>query len=515
MKYVFLFLCQLTCVFGAATVAAKPPAATSAKLAGLLAAKAPDGKPILSAEQRASFDNLSDYLKGLLVKVVDAEIITRSDHLGTILSLGLRPQKMELLLQNNCVLCHTDPEVQGPGTLFSLAPVPGQAAAHHLNLREVTEDVHFLRGVSCAGCHGGDPTSSKLEHSFVKEWPALHRDQDRAWVVAFCSRCHSDPALMKGFNPALPTDQLAKFKDSPHGKLLLETRDRRAPDCISCHGLHGIRSKTNPLSLVNPKRIDQTCGACHSNPATMAGFKRSDGSPLPTDQAAKYRTSVHGRALLERGVLGAPTCNDCHGSHAGQPTAAASVIQSCGLCHAGNSSLFDGSKHKLAFEQHGWPQCVQCHGDHGIAPTSDAMLAAGPTALCTACHAKFAQDNPACTATAAYFFATLKTMRETRARASGTAEQLAMKGLDVDPISSQLIEVDDSLKQARTHIHAFSKADFARAAAPGEKALGRIAQLEAAAKAEYRRRQAGMAASIALIGLVMVLLYLKLRAMER
>lgn len=515
MRIISIILCQLLCIGAAAVAADEKPLAASAKLTGLLAASGTDGKPVLSPEQRAYFDGLNDHLKTLLNKAVDGEIITRADHLGSLLALGLRPQKMEVLLQDNCVLCHTDPEVQKPGSLFSLSQGSSNSPAHHLNLRDLVDDVHFRRGLSCAGCHGGDPTSDKLEHSFVKEWPGTGRDKDRGWILSFCARCHSDPGFMNPFNPALPTDQLAKYKDSPHGKLLLETKDPRAPHCVSCHGVHGIRGAKNPLSKVHPKRVPETCGACHANPETMAGFKLPNGAAHPTTQLAEYRTSVHGRALLERGDLGAPSCNHCHGNHSGMAPGLSSVSQSCGLCHAGNASLFDGSKHKQAFEEHKWLQCGQCHGNHGIRKTSDSLLAAGPEALCTKCHQEFAKDKPECSATAAYFYASITAMGQARMRLSATAEHLAMKGLDVDPIYERLNELSDSLKQARSHIHSFSKTDFEHVAAPGEKAIQSIFRLVEEAQAEYRIRQSGLVASITLIGLVMLFLYLKLRRLER
>ena len=96
-----------------------------------------------------------------------------------------------------------------------------------------------------------------------------------------------------------------------------------------------------------------------------------------------------------------------------------------------------------------------------------------------------------------------------------TAEQLAARGLDVDPIHDKLNELADSLKQARSHIHSFSKNGFQGVAAPGEKAVQSISLLVDEAKSEYRLRQLGLVASIALIGLVMLALYLKLRRLER
>jgi len=332
--------------------------------------------------------------------------------------------------------------------------------------------------------------------------------------VSFCARCHSDPTFMNRFNPAVPTDQLAKYKDSPHGKLLLEAKDPRAPDCVSCHGVHGIRGAKNPLSKTYPKRVHETCGACHANPATMAGLTLPDHSPIPTNQLAEYRASVHGRALLERGDLGAPTCNKCHGNHAAMPVGLSSVSQSCGLCHAGNASLFDGSKHKQAFETHKWPQCGQCHGHHGITKTRDSLLAAGSEALCNKCHLEYAKDNPECSPTAAYFYASITGMDQALNDFGVTAEQLAMKGLDVDPIHDRLNELADALKQSRSHIHSFSKNSFDRVAAPGGKAVQSISMLVKEAKREYRLRQIGLLASIALIGMVMLSLYLKIRRLE-
>jgi predicted CXXCH cytochrome family protein len=515
VRTISLILCNLVGMIGAVIAADERPVVIPQKLAALLAAPGKDGKPLITPEQRAYFDGLNDHLKDLLGKVAESETITRADHLGFILGLGLRPQKIEVLLQDNCILCHTDPEVQKPETLFSLTPMAGGSSPGHLNLRDLVEDVHFARGLSCAGCHGGDPASDKLEHAFVKEWPSTGRHQNRGWTLSFCARCHSDPAFMKGFNPALPTDQLVKYKDSPHGKLLLETKDPRAPDCVSCHGIHGIRNAKNPLSKVYRKRVPETCGACHANPTTMAGLALPDGSRMPTNQLAEYRASVHGRALLERGDLAAPACNNCHGNHSAMPVGLSNVSQSCSLCHAGNASLFDGSKHKRAFEEHKWTQCGQCHGHHGIAKTSDSLLAAGPEALCTKCHQEYAKEHPECNATAAYYYASLTRMNQAWNGFGVIAEELAMKGLDADPIHEKLSELADSLKQARSQIHSFSKSGFQQVAAPGEKAVQDISKLVEAAKKEYGFRQMGLVASIALIALMTLALYAKLRRLER
>ncbi|HZR06766.1 MAG TPA: hypothetical protein VFA61_13145 [Candidatus Udaeobacter sp.] len=485
----------------------------ASKLTTMLAAKDEKGKPIITPEERAYFDGLNDNLKGLLNQAVQKEWITRPEHLAVLLSLGLRPQKMEVLLQNNCVLCHSDSGNQSAETLFTTTST-ATTPASHMNLKEVVEDVHFRSGVSCAGCHGGDPTAD-LGHDFVKEWPEKDRQKNRAWVVQFCARCHSDPAIMHEFNPSLPTDQLAKFKDSPHGRTLMEKHDDRAPSCVSCHGVHGIRPAKDPQSKVYAQRVPETCGACHADPKIMAGFTRADGSPLPTTQLADYRASVHGQALLVRGDLGAPACNTCHGNHAASPPGVAQVSRSCSLCHSANASLFDGSKHKHAFDQHGWPECGQCHSNHAIVKTHDSMLATGPGQLCGDCHRQYATDNPECIKTADYFHETITRMEQARTGFITVSEKLAAKGLDVEPISNELTELGDTLKKSRTYVHSFSRSTFQQVALPGEQAVQRTDALVKKAREEYKYRQIGLAVSIGLIGLLMLAIYLKLRQLEK
>ena len=494
-----------TLAFGAETSGVKP----SPKLAAMLEAKDEKGNPIISPEQHAYFEGLNDHLKQLLNAATDKEWITHPEHLSILLSLGLRPQKMEVLLQNNCVICHSDSANHSADTLFTTSAGP----TSHMDLKQVVEDVHFRRGVSCAGCHGGDPTAD-LGHDHVKEWPEKDRQKNRAWVVAFCARCHSDPAKMHDFNPALPTDQLAKFKDSPHGHRLLDLHDDRAPSCVSCHGVHGIRPAKDPQSKVYAQHIPETCGACHANAQTMAGLTKADGSPLPTNQLAEYRTSVHGEALA-RGDLGVARCTSCHGYHAPTPPGVASVSRSCSLCHSANASLFDGSKHKQAFDQHRWAECSKCHGNHAIMKTDDKMLATAPGTLCGDCHREFSKDNPECIATADYFHKTITGLDQSRSNLITVSEKLAAKGLDVDPINAQVTELTDALKESRTYVHSFSRNTFQQVAMPGEEAAKKAESLAAKARDEYKLRQTGLVASIAIIGLLMLAIYLKLRHLER
>ena len=112
---------------------------------------------------------------------------------------------------------------------------------------------------------------------------------------------------------------------------------------------------------------------------------------------------MHGKALLEKGDLGAPACNSCHGNHAAMPPKVSSVSQVCRTCHSQNGTFFDGSKHKQAFEAHRWPECEKCHGKHEIAKATDTLISDAQTVSAVRATPQNAKDKPECNATARYF----------------------------------------------------------------------------------------------------------------
>jgi hypothetical protein len=95
------------------------------------------------------------------------------------------------------------------------------------------------------------------------------------------------------------------------------------------------------------------------------------------------------------------------------------------------------------------------------------------------------------------------------------SEKLAARGLDIEPINNQLTELTDALKKSRTYIHSFTRTSFEQIAAPGEEAVKKTDALVNQAQQEYKYRQLGLAASIAIIGLLMLTVYLKLRQLEK
>ena len=126
-------------------------------------------------------------------------------------------------------------------------------------------------------------------------------------------------------------------------------------------------------SPVYHTRVAKTCAKCHADEKVMAGYQYH-GHPLGHEQYAEWRASVHGRALMDKGDLSAPTCNNCHGNHGAVPPAVGSVANACGTCHGKIAGLFADTRMKHRFEQERLPGCATCHSSHKIQLPSDKMV---------------------------------------------------------------------------------------------------------------------------------------------
>ncbi|MDI6773661.1 MAG: hypothetical protein QME77_13920, partial [bacterium] len=75
--------------------------------------------------------------------------------------------------------------------------------------QKIADDIHVKRGFSCSACHGGDPRAPGLEAMDPKR--GYVGKPKPAQLPALCGRCHSRPEVMRRFNPAIPTDEVARF----------------------------------------------------------------------------------------------------------------------------------------------------------------------------------------------------------------------------------------------------------------------------------------------------------------
>jgi len=327
---------------------------------------------------------------------------------------------------DHCVACHTEED---------LLP------EHFLEA-----DVHMKPGLSCAGCHGGDPTAEDQERAMSVR-AGFRGVPAKEEIPSFCGRCHSDIEFMRRYQPRIPTDQQSQYATSVHGKKLA-ARDRKVADCTSCHTSHGVLPASDARSSVHPLRVPDTCGKCHGDAAYMAEYG------IPTDQYERFATSVHGVALLENEDTGAPACNDCHGNHGATPPGITSIGQVCGHCHVNNMEYFTGSRMGRAFVEEGFHGCEECHGNHGVAKTSDDMVGTGTGSVCVDCHS----DGDKGFETAARIHSSLVSLSSTYDDAITRQTEVQRIGMDDVDIDFLLQESHQSLIQSRTLVHTFDAA---------------------------------------------------------
>jgi hypothetical protein len=322
-------------------------------------------------------------------------------------------------------------------------------------------------------------------------------------VVKLCGGCHGDIERMRVLNPRLPTDQLAHYKTSGHGKRA-ENGDLRVATCSSCHGFHGVRRINDPLSPVSPVRIVDTCGTCH-NPQYMKG------RAIPTNQLESYGSSVHGKKRLGERDASAPACKDCHGNHGAAPPGVFAVTHVCGTCHATQSEVFDSSPHAAIFREAGMAPCTTCHDHHAIQATSDEMLGTGPRGVCKACH----EPGDKCDVATAAMTRDLASLNTAITRAEGALSRADRLGMDVDRATYDLAAAREAVVRARVQVHSFSPERFHEVAAEGLATAEAVNKVALARLAEYQYRRRGLAVASAFLLVFAALLAVKARNIER
>ncbi|MBI1950393.1 MAG: cytochrome c3 family protein [Acidobacteria bacterium] len=372
--------------------------------------------------------------------------------------------------------------------------------------RHTGDDIHFLKGLSCHDCHGGNPAAGadgdpEAAHDRKLGWTGK---PVRGQVPAFCARCHADAAFMKRFNPHTRIDQYSEYRTSVHGRRNAEG-DERAAVCVDCHGVHSIRAVSDPRSPVYPTRVAETCGTCHADENRMRHYS------LATTQYAEYRKSVHARALYEGGDTSAPTCNDCHGSHGAVPPGVENVAAVCGSCHGREATLFRETEAKLKLDLTPCIQCMVCHGNHAVSPPTDGMVGVGADSTCTGCHVEEDKGYKAAVRMADSIHGLVERLRE----ASDRLDLAERAGVEVGPDRFALQEARDQLVEARVLVHSFDLERFLIAAQKGIAAADAGVAAGKRAAAELRTRRAGLGLSLVIIVAVIIALALKVREVDR
>ncbi len=193
-----------------------------------------------------------------------------------------------------CAECHSDLERMRAYNL------PGdQLAVYQTSQHGRSNAAGDRRAAVCTDCHGGhgilapgDPASSVHPRN----------------IQETCAACHADPDLTAAYD--LDSSVVDDYRNSVHGRALLDEGNAAAPDCTSCHGVHGAA----PPGFGD---VDKVCGFCHAQ----------------TRRA--FREGPHYQAMLAADL---PECASCHSNHAISQFEADALSGICLECHGEDST---------------------------------------------------------------------------------------------------------------------------------------------------------------------------------
>jgi predicted CXXCH cytochrome family protein len=393
------------------------------------------------------------------------------------------PQVQDFSEENQCITCHRELEI-----------LPEDYEIY---------DVHLRNGLSCVGCHGGDPGSDDEDISMSPE-NGFIGVPSREDIPKFCGKCHSNPEFIRDFHPGLATDQVSQYYTSVHGQKFL-SGDKKVAVCINCHTTHGILSSKDPRSSVYPLNVPMTCRKCHSNSVYMKPYK------IPSNQYELYSESVHGVALLDHKDIGAPACNDCHGNHGATPPGLSSVTFICGNCHVNNMEFFRQSRMAQAFEDMQFHGCEQCHGYHAIKKTSDKLVGVNKEAFCVNCH----EDGDTGYEAAKNIKFHILELVSLYDSASTKATDVQIKGMNDIDIGFLLQEGRQNLIESRTLIHTFDLEKVKAKTEKGKKVVNEAIDLAEKEFDKYYTRRRGFAIATVVLVIFAVALFLKIRDIEK
>ncbi len=221
-------------------------------------------------------------------------------------------------IAKTCSRCHSDKEFVKQHAL-GVGPSPGEL---------FKGSVHEMTGeVSCTSCHGSHDLRSLIDPQ-----SSIFRSN----IPQTCGTCH--PEITR------------QFVESIHGVLAARGRSD-SPTCTTCHGIHGIKTKIDPDSPVNEKRIAlTTCPQCHAAERISREYGFTKGQ-----QVKSYYDSFHGLSY-QGGDTFSANCASCHGVHDILPSSDPKSMvykdnlqKTCGSCHPGASANFaKGKIHAVA-----------------------------------------------------------------------------------------------------------------------------------------------------------------------
>ncbi|MBW2264441.1 MAG: hypothetical protein JRG91_20950, partial [Deltaproteobacteria bacterium] len=253
----------------------------------------------------------------------------------------------------DCLACHEqiDLTMERDGEVVSL----------YVNEAAFSTSVHAA--TPCAQCH-------------TDVDPSKRRPCETVAAAVDCSVCHA--AVVE------------EYRTSTHGVLHAQG-DPDAPGCMNCHSKHATQDPDFPTAPTFPRNVPMLCAKCHRAGEQAAVRIETD---IP-DIYASYVDSIHGKGLLESGLIVTATCASCHTAHGERPESDPessvhrdNIAGTCGNCHHGIGEIFRESIHWPGNTEtdRELPTCEDCHSSHTISRTDQDDFRFRMMDQCGRCH---------------------------------------------------------------------------------------------------------------------------------
>jgi len=248
----------------------------------------------------------------------------------------------------------------------------------------------------CMKCHGAEDLKAADGRSMLVDRQEVH---DSAHTKVTCAMCHSNLVRAE----SRPCEHVGKVEcskchegqavqhaQSTHGKLRSQGNPD-APGCKTCHGTHGVQPGDKADSPIAVRNIPSLCARCHRKGEVAAVMRHGEIDAI----TQSYTESIHGKGLLESGLLVTAVCTSCHTAHRelpkSDPTSSVSpknVARTCGQCHAGVFEEFGTSIHSPTVNDtdQRLPACNDCHSSHTITRVDSSDFRTAILDRCGTCH---------------------------------------------------------------------------------------------------------------------------------
>ena len=308
-------------------------------------------------------------------------------------------------VSNTCVQCHGQIEevhqkiVEGklweeePGKI----PICVDCHAPH-EIRRVFYNIEIADG-TCLSCHSDPELKTERDGETLSLYVDAAKHRGSVHGQTTCVQCHFDvhpdqEPVCKDIEPVdcavCHAEEMADHTQGIHGQLLAKG-DTNAPDCVYCHGTHEILDRDDRESPTFPQNIPTLCSRCHNDgtEVSLRGHASQDGI------ISNYTMSIHGKGLMESGLMVTAVCTNCHTTHkelpASDPESSVNhdnIGKTCGTCHLGIYEKFRHSIHSTEVTEtdEPLPSCSDCHESHTIMRVDKGDFRTLILSQCGRCH---------------------------------------------------------------------------------------------------------------------------------